>query len=202
MNFIRVFSDIISTLELKGINLDKLVNECYRIKEANNTVKKSNVGGWQSPMNLVQFVNDKKNSELYLLLDTIQTVLNQFTEDNKIKKLLLDTAWININSTGDYNSEHIHPQSLFSGVFYIQVPEDSDSKFVFRRDSLTTSFSYPCLFTKETSKDFFTALCDSYEIIPTNNKMLLFPSHMTHTVYPNKSAEDRISLSFNTMMDL
>ena len=202
MNFIRVFSDIVSTIELKGVDLDKLVNECYKIKEDNNTVRKSNVGGWQSPSNLVQFVQDKKNSELYLLLDTIQNVLNQFTEENKIKKLLLDTAWININSTGDYNSEHIHPQSLFSGVFYIQVPEDSESKFIFRRDSLVTSFSYPSLFTDNTSKEFFQAMCESYSIIPEASKMLLFPSHMSHTVYPNKSAKDRISLSFNTTVEL
>ena len=33
--------------------------------------------------------------------------------------------WANINPPGGYNAPHIHPNSLFSGVYYIKAPKNS-----------------------------------------------------------------------------
>ena len=37
----------------------------------------------------------------------------------------------------------------------------------------------------------------TYYFLPTEGRMLLFPSHLQHEVFENKSNEDRISVSFN-----
>ena len=38
---------------------------------------------------------------------------------------------------------------------------------------------------------------DSYHCYPTEGRMIVFPSHLSHHVQENKSNEDRISVSFN-----
>ena len=37
----------------------------------------------------------------------------------------MGNMWANINPPGGYNMPHIHPNSHFSGVYYIKAPKDS-----------------------------------------------------------------------------
>ena len=38
---------------------------------------------------------------------------------------ILGNMWANINPPGGYNAPHIHPNSLFSGVYYVKAPKNS-----------------------------------------------------------------------------
>ena len=45
-------------------------------------------------------------------------------------KLGLGNMWANINPTYSYNKTHMHPNSLWSGVYYIKVPKNSGNLFL------------------------------------------------------------------------
>ena len=39
----------------------------------------------------------------------------------------LGNMWANINYPGSYNKQHMHPNSQWSGVYYVKVPKNSGS---------------------------------------------------------------------------
>ena len=45
-------------------------------------------------------------------------------------KLGLGNMWANINPTYSYNKTHTHPNSMWSGVYYIKVPKKSGKLFL------------------------------------------------------------------------
>ena len=39
----------------------------------------------------------------------------------------ITNIWININKKNDRNQLHVHPDAIFSGVFYVNTPKDNKS---------------------------------------------------------------------------
>ena len=106
--------------------------------------------------------------------------------------LIISDYWWNINYHKDYNQPHNHRDSILSGVYYIDVPEDSDSKIHFDRED-EAQYYLPRLMPQ---RNQITAVRATYT--PVNNGILIFPSWVIHYVDGNKSQKPRISMSFNT----
>ena len=53
-----------------------------------------------------------------------------FKDYGMIDKPGLGNMWANINYPGSYNKQHIHPNSQWSGVYYVKVPKNSGRLFV------------------------------------------------------------------------
>ena len=99
--------------------------------------------------------------------------------------------WTTVYPTGCFVPEHVHSNSLLSGVFYAKAPEDcgeiifSDPSWVTKTMCLHHSNPvFPGVRTKQSEK-------------PEMGLMLLFPSWLPHKTLPNNSTEDRIIVSFN-----
>jgi uncharacterized protein (TIGR02466 family) len=97
-------------------------------------------------------------------------------------------SWLNISKKGQYHPRHTHPNSVFSGVFYLNVSEGD--QLVFHRQRDVGSFSFP-----KSSENDFTRL--QQEVMVENGDLLIFPSWMEHSV-PNTDSEKRVSLAFNS----
>ena len=114
--------------------------------------------------------------------------------------LSLANFWININSNGGSNNIHIHPGSVYSGVYYIKIPKDKRKAggFIFHREFSEIfhhSEAYMGKFKegyKETPADFKRS-----EITPKEKTLIIFPSWFPHSVGINQTDEDRISIAFN-----
>lgn len=97
-------------------------------------------------------------------------------------------SWLNISKKGQSHPRHTHPNSIFSGVLYLNVsPGD---QLVFHRQRDPGSFSFP-----KSAENDFTRL--QKEVLVENGDLLLFPSWMEHSV-PLTSSDKRISLAFNS----
>lgn len=97
-------------------------------------------------------------------------------------------SWLNISKKGQSHPRHTHPNSIFSGVFYLNVsPGD---QLVFHRHRDPGSFAFP-----KSAENDFTRL--QQEVMVENGDLLLFPSWMEHSV-PLTSSDKRISLAFNS----
>lgn len=102
--------------------------------------------------------------------------------------LRISDFWINVFGTGHAQDVHRHPNSIISGIYYIQVPEDAGDLMLHTPadDELTPPV--------EGSNELNTG---TQRWKPVAGQMLLFRSWMRHSVMPNRSAEERISVAFN-----
>ena len=166
---------------------DELIDYAYDYKKKEpKGVSVSNRGGWQSEG--FEVINEDDVLQLFLI-----NCLSNFPPIKKSVELR-GYAWININKPGDYNIKHVHPTNNLSGVLWIKAPQNSgdiifDSPNVF--ESFLENKSYTDDFKKSCNID------DSYHFYPTEGRIIVFPSHLSHHVQENKSNEDRISVSFN-----
>ena len=114
------------------------------------------------------------------------------------KQLHIDAMWSIINPPGSSNKVHIHPNCLWSGVYYVQAPADSGHiEFV---DPRTCHVMTEPSFDRRKKRQRETWTKVSYA--PKAGKMLIFPSWLYHGVDPNLSQltdshADRVILSFN-----
>ena len=143
----------------------------------------SNIGGWQSK----DFVEDDK------ILSIIINIVRELPVLNKGINFNIE-CWFNINGTGDYNSKHVHPNSDFSGVFWLKTPRNCGN-IVFESPHNFSSYMEMQSYTEKFKHDSgFNYNC---VFKPTEGKMLIFPSSLEHSVEINESDKTRISVSFN-----
>lgn len=101
-------------------------------------------------------------------------------------------CWANINPVGGINTPHTHPNNYLSGVYYVRTTEGADSIF-FSDPRPQASVILPPFRTES----LYAGNEVSMEARP--GRLLMFPAWLMHGVPPNRSAGDRISISFNIM---
>lgn len=114
------------------------------------------------------------------------------------KRLKIGTMWSIINPPGSYNKSHIHPECLWSGVYYVHTPDNAgDIEFT---DPRTPHLMRQPRFEpkKKRSKKNWTRV----RYTPKAGRMLIFPSWLYHSVDPNMSEKtgrdgERVIISFN-----
>jgi uncharacterized protein (TIGR02466 family) len=196
-----IFREVIfveNIIESSNLNIENLIKEIYNYKERYDVDgrKISNVGGYQSwDFNWDIIVsNNIEYKELNSLFSSIQSSLLSINYGAEAS-LDISNAWVSINHKHDYNRTHQHPNSIFSGVFYLQNPEDSESIIKFYRSREFSDY----LMTQYISHDLDSSYwSEDFKIFPKAGDLLIFPSYMFHEVYPNRSESPRISIAFNT----
>ena len=105
--------------------------------------------------------------------------------------LRITQSWLNWTKPGERHHKHSHLNSYISGVFYIDVDENTDNICFSRK-----YFSNIDLGLK---KDYNEYNSDSYWLPVETNMLLLFPSTLEHNVDETiNNKKTRISLAFNT----
>ena len=64
-----------------------------------------------------------------------------FQEEWLESEPIIGNMWANINPPGGYNRPHLHPNSHFSGVYYIKAPENS-GQIVFNEPRSWSTYGY------------------------------------------------------------
>jgi uncharacterized protein (TIGR02466 family) len=100
-------------------------------------------------------------------------------------------SWLNYTETNQYHHKHEHPNSLVSGVFYINCNEEHDKiKF----------FSNKYSNIKPEVKDWNIWNSESWWFPVKTGDVILFPSSLTHMVETKQGDNTRISLAFNVFI--
>lgn len=106
-------------------------------------------------------------------------------------KLAMDSFWVNILPEGGYHAAHIHPHSVISGTFYVAVPKGAAAlRLEDPRHAMMMAAPPRKAKASPENRSFVT-------IEPQPGTLLLWESWLRHDVPMNRSAEDRISVSFN-----
>ena len=169
-------------------DLDRELTELER-KFVDKQKTRSNMGNTTSEDNYV--LENKNLSKLRSFFE--ESLAEYFTatiNPATSAKLRITQSWINYTKKGEYHHKHAHPNSLISGVFYIQSDNASD-KIYFYNDKYHQIKFQPKEFNHYNSESWW------FEAI--QGRLILFPSSLTHMVETRASDQDiRISLSFNT----
>jgi uncharacterized protein (TIGR02466 family) len=110
----------------------------------------------------------------------------------------IGTMWANINPRYGYNRPHVHPNTLWSGVYYIQTPPQC-GRIVFREPRIEAMMYIPA-FAKDVRRK--PELWNEVYFEAIAGRIILFPAWLQHEVEPNLSElpppeGDRISVAFN-----
>lgn len=103
----------------------------------------------------------------------------------------LDSLWVNLLRGGGHHSAHIHPHSIISGTFYVEVPPGSGA-IRFEDPRLPMMMAAP-----QRRADAPEAVRSFVTIEPKPGMLLLWESFVRHEVLPGKSKAERLSISFN-----
>ncbi|MCZ8182969.1 MAG: TIGR02466 family protein [Beijerinckiaceae bacterium] len=106
-------------------------------------------------------------------------------------KLAMDSFWVNILPEGGFHAAHIHPHSVISGTFYVAVPKGASALRLEDPRHAMMMAAPPRKAKAALENRAFVS------IEPKPGTLLLWESWLRHDVPMNRSAEERISVSFN-----
>lgn len=177
--------------KILDLDCSEIEKQCLEYRNQNDGVQATNVGGWQSrninsATNAMQFIHDLKKG----IFQGMKEIKLKYQLN--IKSLEFLHMWININGPNDYNRQHIHTNSFFSGVYYVTVPKNSGNLAFFPPNLLR---NYAHVIPNGVEK-----MNKAFSIIPEKNLLCLFPSWTEHEVLRNDSDSERISVSFNLLV--
>ena len=150
-------------------------------------IVRTNVQGWHTTTNIHELPQFKKLVDmLYACQKTI------YQQEHYESEPFLGNMWANVNPPGGMNRAHQHPNSLWSGVYYIKAPKNCGHLKI---DDPRASASMCRPRQKEGKKPSRLYRETHYE--PIAGRCIMFPSWLIHCVDPNESNDIRISVSFN-----
>tara|TARA_B100000131_G_C17872403_1_gene514768 strand:+ start:64 stop:645 length:582 start_codon:yes stop_codon:yes gene_type:complete len=157
--------------------IDVLLQGAYACKDQVENNKRSNEGGYQSP----PFDWDQFHPEgIQYVEDIVKKEIKEEGEDAQVAKV---AWWYNINPTGAWNTPHTHPGVDLAAVLYLT---DTQGELAFmppHNRSIGMNRGYQSMNNKK-------------------GDLIIFPSDIIHMVLPNKSKEDRVSISMNINVNL
>ena len=176
-----------------------LIEAIYAEREGNPKGRsKSNfpeLGGWHSHVKLHR---NATFAGLVQHVDAVSAMMCRELGYHSAYRLRIGTMWSIINPPGAANRAHVHPGCIWSGVYYVQAPENSGRiEFIDpRTHNLMTTVKY--IPGAKRPRSCWTRVKHK----PVAGRMLIFPSWLFHGVAPNRSrakgkAADRIIVSFN-----
>ena len=104
-------------------------------------------------------------------------------------KLVITQSWLNKSKKGESHHEHVHPNSMVSGVWYPQIHEQMPPIQFRSRSQRDVALQ---------TEQYNTFNSATFMLPMKKGELILFPSNLTHSVPTNVGEEERISLSFNT----
>jgi hypothetical protein len=142
----------------------------------------------------LKFVDENKK-------DSYKNTGNITSNNTYIKKVISSTdaitpyitqSWLNYTETNQFHHKHEHPNSLVSGVFYINCHEEFDKIKFFKKDI------YQMI--KPEIKTWNIWNSESWWFTVKTGDLIMFPSSLTHMVENKEGTNTRISLAFNVFI--
>jgi uncharacterized protein (TIGR02466 family) len=156
------------------------------------SVGRSNIGGWHSR---TDFLN-RGESAIDALSNWITWAVRQMVDATAgrgvYKGTMLVSAWATICRAGAYHAPHCHPDSAWSGVYYVDAGAHTPDQPL----SGVLEFLDP-----RAGVETVAAPGDPYgepvRIRPHAGLLVVFPSWLYHWVHPYAGHTPRIAVSFN-----
>jgi len=174
--------------DIKHATLNKdLEKDIIAWSNQDKGVTRTNVKGWHSTTDM--HLRPEYKNLVDMLYEAQRTIYDQEHLDSEP---FLGNMWANINPPGGMNRSHQHPNSLWSGVYYVKAPKNCGHLKI---DDPRNSASM--IRPKQKPGQLPPRLYRETHYEPKDGRLIMFPSWLLHCVDPNESNEIRISVSFN-----
>ncbi|MBT5049013.1 MAG: hypothetical protein HOK30_20200 [Rhodospirillaceae bacterium] len=190
--------DIPDKAQAAALN-DSVKSHIYGWRDSDRDgIQRSNAnvaGAWHSPPDMAR--RPEYADLVDLVLHCSQAVFQDLGYDPAYQPGI-DNMWANVNPRHGYNRSHFHPNVLWSGCYYVQVPSDA-GRITFY-DPRTEAQMLQPKFAPNVERR--RQLQEEISYDPVEGRVLLFPAWLAHDVEPNMCAlegpaADRISVAFN-----
>lgn len=172
------------------VNLDRVLKFCEELPQTDPGRKVSNEGGYQS--NIFDMTKTNALVELHTkIMERVHGFHNYMGFKPSVRKIV-DQCWVNINPPGTYNSMHTHQGGVFTGIYYVKVPEGSGN---LQMVSPIPPFDFVVKDHQIETPNHFN--CSNVMITPVEDHLYLFPCWIPHQVKMNLSTDTRISIAFD-----
>ena len=177
----------------KDVQLDnnKLAQDIINWSNQDKGLARTNYKGWHS-------TTDMGNKPEYQQLVTeLLRMQKEIYDHERIDRYArLGNMWANINPPGGMNQPHVHPNALFSGVYYVKSqPKSGRLKIYDPRPGVQTIM--PVRKSGDPGRDMWR----DASLEPVVGRIIMFPAWLWHSVEENMSDDIRISVSFNFIQD-
>ncbi len=153
---------------------------------------RSNIGGWHSQTDFFLRAEPAVAALTTWVEWTVNRMVDATAGPGVFKGELLTTAWATICRDGAYHAPHTHPDSAWSGVYYV----DEGTKHPERPLGGALEFLDP-----RAGVDAVACPGDPYgepvRVRPQAGLLVIFPSWLCHWVHPYTGQTPRIAVSFN-----
>ncbi len=178
-------------MSVKSLN-DELKRLVFNAELNTPSTRRSNIGGWRSSNQLL----DGDEHAFATLRSHIQTNVLQMIKatagEAGFEGYLKINGWANVLRRGNYNTLHNHPDSAWSGVYYVDIGTPAEE------NSLSGILEFidprPHVEMVSTPGNPFGM---PLRIQPEAGLMILFPSWLYHHVHPYTGENARVSIAFN-----
>tara|TARA_A100001388_G_C28574512_1_gene405889 strand:- start:55 stop:624 length:570 start_codon:yes stop_codon:yes gene_type:complete len=164
---------------------DEVLKYCLARPDLNIGNIRSNRGGKQS----------LSTNEDSIVKDLIQKIIDENIQTVCQDKLGIDNYWVNVNKRNNYNSYHSHPGAVLAGVVYVQASENSGD-LEFFHPNMHSVFQETQLYGENNKVSQHTHI----SVQPKTGLCCIFPAYIMHGVEPNRTDDDRVSVSFNLIV--
>jgi uncharacterized protein (TIGR02466 family) len=138
---------------------------------------RTNVKGWHSTTDM------HLRPEYKRLVDDLYEAQHKiYIEEHLDSEPYLGNMWANVNPPGGMNRAHQHPNSLWSGVYYIKASKNSGHLKI---DDPRSSASM--VRPKQKPGEVPPRLYRETHYEPKAGRLIMFPSWLMHCVDPNES---------------
>ncbi len=189
----------------------ELIKECIKWHENTDNLAPQMAimhAGWQSEHMLFKTKDPSLRKIAQFISKAVLNSAQLITSTKDLSKYNLNAGgWINVNKKGTLHRPHIHGESTLSGVFYVKIPKEEDSKTNNQNRSSLIEFIDPRNSVESFANKIPELLkslsfCQRITIEPKEGDLIIFPGWLKHWVYPNPSSDTRISISFNTSFSI
>jgi uncharacterized protein (TIGR02466 family) len=182
---------------LEGVSNDDVLRACRAVAAEDAAgqrwSKEKNYRGYTSYASLNDLPKrDPSIAALKQMLDRHAALFAQALHLDLVgRRLKLDSLWINVLEPGGAHSGHIHPHSVLSGTYYVDVPPGA-SALKLEDPRLPLMMAAP-----PRREDAPQEERSFIYIAPKAGEVLMWESFVRHEVPPNGAKKARVSISFN-----
>ena len=177
----------------KDVQLDnnQLTRDIFNWSKQDKGMSRTNINGWHSTTDM-----HIKPEYSQLVTELISMQKDIYDNEHIDRHARLGNMWANINPSGGMNMPHIHPNALFSGVYYVKSnPKSGRLKIYDPRPG--ANFIMPTRKPGNPGRDLWREA----NIEPIEGRIIMFPAWLWHSVEENMSDDIRISVSFNFIQE-
>jgi uncharacterized protein (TIGR02466 family) len=138
-------------------------------------------------------LNQPVMADIKKVLDeyVIEYYTNIMCVKDKVKPYITQ-SWINYTKPGEYHHRHAHPNSLVSGVLYLDSNKDKDKIMFYSSDA------YKRIKPDIATWNLYNS--ESWWFPVGTGNLVMFPSELQHMVEQKEGKNLRTSLAFNTFI--